>query len=280
MARREFGRAAALGLAGAAVAPGRVRGAASAESFLRIRVLGESSCIPDVGRETACLLINDKHLVDTGWCTVARLRDAGIDPVTLETLIFTHLHHDHYIGLPQVLFYLGMRKRPGPPLRIIGPGEHLARVLGAADAFLQVARFPEIAAPRDLVPLRAGDRFETSDLRFETFAARHVSGRDRAEPALVYRVSPKTGGACAAFTGDTHHHPPIAGFVRGVSLLIHDGSHTQPADAARIAREAGVGRLVLIHYPEARAARMLAEARAIFPNTDLAEAGHTLEVHR
>jgi ribonuclease BN (tRNA processing enzyme) len=60
--------------------------------------------------------------------------------------------------------------------------------------------------------------------------------------------------------------------------LIHDGVHTPPKDAAAIAQQAGVGRLVLIHYPQDRAARILAEAQAVFPNTELAREGHTLEI--
>jgi len=48
--------------------------------------------------------------------------------------------------------------------------------------------------------------------------------------------------------------------------------------AAQIAKQAGVKRLVLIHYGYSRGARILAEAQAVFPSTELAEEGHTLEV--
>jgi len=270
--RREFVCAAAVGVAFAAKA------ATSQEPRLKFTILGDSSCIPDVGRETACFLINGKHLVDTAWCAALRMRQHGFDPLALESIILTHFHHDHYIGLPQLLFYIGLRKRSGPPLNIYGPSENLQRVVEAADAFLQLSRFPELAVNRKLVPLAAGDKFETTDLRFETFAARHTSGKNQLEQALVYKVTDKASGACAVFTGDTHHHPPIAEFARGASLLIHDASHTAPKDAARIAQQAGVKRLVLIHYGHNRADNILAEARAIFPNTELAEEGKTLEV--
>ncbi|MCX6901867.1 MAG: MBL fold metallo-hydrolase [Verrucomicrobia bacterium] len=278
MTRREFARVAALGAAGIGSALA-ARAAASA-SPLKITIIGDSSCIPDVKRETACFLINGKHLVDTGWCAALKMREHGFDPLALESIIITHFHQDHYIGLPQLLFYVGLRKRPGPPLNIVGPSENLQRVVEAADAFLQVPRFPELAVNRKLVPLTAGDKFELADLHFDTFAARHTSGKDRVEQALVYKVTDKASGACAVFTGDTHPHPPIAGFAKGASLLIHDGAHTPPKDAAQIAQQAGVKKLVLIHYNQNRAAKILAEARSVFPNTELAEEGHTLEVSR
>jgi ribonuclease BN (tRNA processing enzyme) len=274
--RRQFTGRAAL----AALAAGSL-GAAAADprpAGMKITILGDSTCIPDVGHDAASFLINGKHLVDTGWYAALKMREYGFDPLALESIIITHCHQDHTIGLPQLLFFAGLKKRPGPPLAIIGPGEYLKQVVDAAVAFLQTPRFPEIAANYRLVPLKAGDRFELSDLRVETMAANHTSGHNRREPALVYKATDKTNGACAVFTGDTHYHPPIAEFARGVPLLIHDGAHTAAKDAASVAREAGVGRLVLIHHTQKSAAKILAAAQAVFPNTDLAKEGLTLEV--
>ncbi len=276
MTRREFARAAALGAAGMVGA--LAARAATPAAPLKITIIGDSACIPDVRHEVACLLINGKHLLDTGWCAALKMREYGFDPLALESILISHFHQDHYIGLPQLLFYAAMRKRTGAPLNIYGPGEHLQRVVEATDAFLQIPRFPEVAVERKLMPLKAGDKFESADLRFETFAAHHLSGKNNFEPALCYKVIDKTSGACAVLTGDTHFHPPIAEFAKGASLLIHDGAHTPAKGAAQIAQQAGVKKLVLIHFSGSRAAKVLAEARAIFPNTELAEEGHTLEV--
>lgn len=278
MTRRTFSRMAAISVVG--VRSALAAQAAAPAAPLKITIIGDSTCIPDVRREVACFLINGKNLVDTGWCAALRMREHGFDPLALESIILTHFHQDHYIGLPQLLFYIGLRKRPGPPLNLVGPSEHLQRVVEATDAFLQIPRFPELAVNRKLVPLAAGGNYETPELRFDTFAANHVSGKNNIEQALVYKVTDKASGACAVFTGDTHHHPPIAKFAKGAALLIHDGSHTAPKEAARIAQQAGVGKLVLIHYSRNRAAKMLVEAKAVFPNTALAEEGTTLEVSR
>ena len=248
---------------------------------MKITFVGESTCIPDVGREMACFLINGKHLVDTGWYAALKMREYGFDPLALESIILTHLHQDHYIGLPQLLFFNGLRKQrreSSPPLNIIGPAEYLERVVKAAVEFLQVYRFPELQVNHKLIPLRPGETAELDDLRLDTTAANHVSGHHRPEMALVYKVTQKSDGACFAFTGDTHYHPPIADFVKGVPLLIHDGAHTSARDAATIARTAGVRRLLLIHYTQAHAERLLTDARAVFPKTDLARAGETIGV--
>lgn len=275
--RRAFVRTGAL--AAAAISAARNAAAAEpAQTGMKVAVIGDSSCVPDIGHEVASFLINGKHLVDTGWCAALGMRRFGFDPLALESIIITHFHHDHYLGLPQLLFYVGLKRRRGPPLRIVGPREHLERIVRLAFQFLQVDRFPELAVDHELVPLTAGDTFELPGLQFETFAARHVSGKNQLEPALVYKVTDRANGARFAFTGDTHFHPPIADFVKNVPLLIYDGAHTPAKDAAGIAQRANVGRLVLIHYSQNRADRILADARSVFPNTELAKEGTTLEI--
>lgn len=64
MTRREFARVAAAGVGSALAA----KAAAAPTAPLKITIIGDSSCIPDLRHEAACFLINGKHLVDTGWC--------------------------------------------------------------------------------------------------------------------------------------------------------------------------------------------------------------------
>ena len=277
MTRRRFARDAAV----AAVGVGMGLNALAAEqktAGMKIAVLGDSPCIPDVGRDAACYLVNGRHLMDTGWCAALRMRQYGFDPLKLESILLTHLHQDHYIGLPQLLFFAGLRKRQGPPLKILGPSDNLKPVVEAALAFLQTPRFPEIMPHYELLPLKAGDKVELSDVRVETFAAQHVSGKNRVEQAFAYKIADKRNGAWAVFSGDTSYHPPIAEFAKGTPLLIHDAAHTSAKDAADIAKRAGAGRLVLTHCSQSAAARLLAQARAVFANTELAKEGETLEV--
>jgi len=248
---------------------------------MRITFIGTSTCIPDKGSEVASFIINQKHLVDTGWCSALRMREYGFDPLGIESIILTHLHQDHYIGLPHLLFFAGLRKRNdrgAKPLRIIGPRNHLEEVVNAAMSFLQIPRFPELKVDYTLVPLAAGDSFDLASLHFTTCAARHVSGKGSPEPALVYKVTDTAAGAAFAFTGDTSFHAPIADFARGLPLLIHDAAHTSAKDAGTIAERAGVGRLMLIHYSQAKADQLLNEARRVFPDSFLAREGETIEV--
>jgi ribonuclease Z len=253
---------------------------------MHVTFLGTSAVVPGGGHDTASLIINGTYLVDTGWYAAVKMKSYGFSPMLLETVLLTHCHHDHYIGLPHILFYLCMRRRERPdrpPLKIVGPAEDIGRVVELARQLLQPGRFPDVDYAPELLPLRPGEAYEDDVLRADTCATRH------AVPGLCYRFTEKASGATFAVTGDTAYHPPITEHVRGVPLLVHEASygpspapaedralHSGAPEAAHIAAQAGAGRLALVHCPEEHQTAALEAARAIFPASFFPEDGQTV----
>ena len=116
-------------------------------------------------------------------------------------------------------------------------------------------------------------------------------GRTVSPPDLV--GAPRRGRTLV-YSGDTRPHRALLEAARGADLLIHEATfggdeaaravetgHSTAAEAARVALEAGVRRLVLTHISPRYtrdAPELLAEARAVFPETAIARDGMIVEV--
>jgi ribonuclease Z len=101
-------------------------------------------------------------------------------------------------------------------------------------------------------------------------------------------------GRSLVYTGDTRPHLAVVEAAHGADLLVHEATfggdeqeraketgHSTAAEAARIAAEAGARRLVLTHISSRYnrdTAELLAEAKAVFPETIIARDGMTLDV--
>jgi len=96
-----------------------------------------------------------------------------------------------------------------------------------------------------------------------------------------------------AFCSDTAYDENIIKYIEGVNLLYHEATfgddleelaeatlHSTASQAARIAQKAGVGKLIIGHYSARYADEeiLLQQARAVFPNTELADEGKCFDV--
>ena len=135
------------------------------------------------------------------------------------------------------------------------------------------------AIPHYRIPeIKAGADFVTDDGRIIPNAVLTTD----ADPSVSY-----------AYASDTAFNPAVAEAVRGVDVLYHEGTygddglakaaergHSTAAQAAEIARLAGVGQLVIGHFSKTYLDEtpLLEQARAIFPNTVLATEGMKIEL--
>ena len=249
--------------------------------------VGTASCTPIDDNDTACFLVNGHVLVDCGWAAaLSMLGRPEYDATRLTHVLLTHCHQDHYMGLASVLFYRRMqRARLGDEseLRIFGPAEDIERVVELARAYLQVDRFSAVQTTPEVIPVTPGDALRVGEFEVRTAPTQHpIQG-------LAYRIRDTQTGAAIGFSGDTAYLPALAEFFRGVDLLIMEGStgltdppadstsgHSSVLQSARIARDAQVGRLALVHIGGGgEREELLAAAREVFAAAMMPVPGET-----
>lgn len=225
-------------------------------------------------------------IVDTGpgsWRTLALRRIRG---EAIGAVFYTHLHSDHIGELGEFNLQTWAAGRPGP-LRVYGPEGVTEVVHGFAEAYAADTRFrvahhgaallpPDRAA---MVPmpilLDGADATRVLDedgVVVTAFAVAH----DPVKPAFGYRFD--YGGRSVVVSGDTAPSPNLVKQAGGADVLVHEAQanavvrimadaareagesriakilgdipsyHTDPADAAREAVDAGVRLLVLTHF--------------------------------
>ena len=140
--------------------------------------------------------------------------------------------------------------------------------------------------PAGLTPAELSQLAQGHDL-----PANAATGR----PALAHAAVsvPAASPRRYAFCSDTLYTPTLAELVRDVDLLYHEATfleelreraaqthHSTARQAAELARAAQVGRLLIGHFSSRykQLATHLAEAQAIFPNTELALEGLVVSI--
>ncbi len=225
-------------------------------------------------------------VVDCGLGVTQALVNAGVALKDLSTIFITHLHSDHYLELGPLLhtaWTAGLRT----PVQIIGPAglAHWWQHFQASMAFdidLRIADEgrPDFSTLVQLHPLQEGVALEEDGLTVRALRNLHPPIEE------TYALRFDHDGRSVVFSGDTAYFPPLAKFARGADLLVHEAmlpeavdyimgatgnvdnrlrvhlerSHTLPAEAGRIATEAGVKALAFHHLiptdnPDVKAAR-------------------------
>jgi ribonuclease BN (tRNA processing enzyme) len=241
---------------------------------VQIQILGSGGWMPTDARETTCIYVRDGDhvlLLDAG----TGVRRLATEPQLLEgvrriTVALTHFHIDHLMGLPFLIDFDVEREIWGGGLALEGiPTVELVHRLFDPPI---VGQSP--GEVHELAPPGAAIGPFTLEARIQP---RHPN------QTLALRVNREL-----ALCTDTAYDEENIAFVRGARVLCHESfhagdttddlGHTASGDAGRLARAAGVERLVLTHVnPYLRDdEELLRFARPVFPDVAVARDGMIL----
>ncbi len=256
-----------------------------AERF-EVVFLGTGSPLPSAERCGAGQVIvagETNVLVDCGWGAARRLVPSGVRPPSIDVALFTHMHTDHMTDVPDFLF---QRWTGGAtvPLRVFGPEGTQEMIDGflmalRRDIGFRLAHHGDKLHPDGIkvevteVPVtREPVRFlNLGGLEFESFEVDHFP----VVPAFGYRA--RFDGRAVVLSGDTSFCETLAAASVGADMLVCEALnapmmtqliamlraggrereaglmsdvpsyHIATSEIAKLARDAGVGEVVLSH---------------------------------
>ena len=233
----------------------------------KVIILGTSNAIPHKDHDNTHLVVVGEEramLVDCSGNPTIRLEQAGLDFNDITDLVVTHFHPDHVSGVPSLLMdmWLMGRKRP---LNIYGLHHTLDR-LEALMGFFDWDKWPDFF-PTAFVRLPASELttvLDCPDFKVISSPVQHLI------PTIGLRVEFKSRKVFA-YSCDTEPCEQVVHLAEGADVLMHESSgatrgHSSAAQAAEIAAQAEVGKLVLIHYPNGayRNSDLVSDARGRF----------------
>jgi ribonuclease BN (tRNA processing enzyme) len=235
---------------------------------------GTPNAEPDRAGSALAVVVNGApYLVDAGPGLVRRANQAyqmgvdGLQPRRLATIFLTHLHTDHTVGLPDLIFTPWVLERE-LPLRVLGPAGTEAMVWHLTEAYqadvrvrlegLEPAnRTGHRVEARDVEP---GLVYEDENVRVLAFQVAHGAWPQ----AFGYRF--ETPDRVIVVSGDTSPTDAVAEHCRGCDILVHEvyaqsgferrdsvwqryhaSSHTSGPELGRLAAAAAPRLLVLTH---------------------------------
>jgi ribonuclease Z len=191
---------------------------------LDVIFLGTSASAPTARRGLSSLLIRrggDRLLFDCGEGTQRQLLRSSVGLVDLEHIFVTHLHADHYLGLPGLLKTFALRGRE-VSLTVYGPPglrelvETLSRIFG------------RLSYRVEFLELRAGQSVDFDGYRVLAFPVEH--GVSAVGYALVEEERPGRFDDAVADALGVPFGPERGRLQRGESVMLADGRTVAPAE--------------------------------------------------
>jgi ribonuclease BN (tRNA processing enzyme) len=163
-----------------------------------------------------CLLLRGPAgalLIDCGASSLIAMKQAGVDPSEIGWVLLTHLHGDHFGGLPFMVLD-GQFSRRTRPLIVAGPAGTRARVEAAMEVLFPGSTRVERRFALEFVELAQRVATAVGPATVTGFPVEHASGA----PSYALRV--EYGGKVIVYSGDTEWTESLVEATQGADLFV------------------------------------------------------------
>ncbi|MFC6838096.1 MBL fold metallo-hydrolase [Halomarina ordinaria] len=225
-----------------------------------ITFAGSGDTVGSGGRLQTCIHVatdESRFLLDCGASSLPALKREGVDPNTVDAIFLTHLHGDHFGGIPFFVLDAQLVSKREAPLLVAGPPGTETRVEAAMDVLFPGLSEVEQAFDVTYREYGAGESVVDEDVEVTPFEVVHPSG------APAYALRAAFDGRVLTYSGDTEWTESLAAAARGADLFVceayfYEKSVPYHLDYATLRSHLGTldcDRVVLTHMSEDMLAR-------------------------
>ena len=220
-----------------------------------VRFLGSGDAFGSGGRFQTCIYVwfdTTHFLIDCGASSLIAMKRFGVDPSLVDTILLTHLHGDHFGGLPFFVLDAQYVSRRRKPLVVAGPPGLGDRINEAMEVLYPGSSRTQRGFTLELVELTGEIATTVGPLVVTPYDVVHPSGA----PSYALRVA--CGGKVVAYSGDTQWSEALIQAAHGADLFVCEcnfleksaGYHLDYRTLMDHRTELGCRRLVLTHMGE------------------------------
>lgn len=194
-------------------------------SSMSVRVLGCGDAFCSGGRLQTCFHVgadDQNMLLDCGPTVLLAMQQQHVDPLDIDQILLSHLHGDHFGGVPFFLMHAQFVAKRDRPLTIVGPEGTEQRVRDALDVLFPDLHDTTWDFPLSFVELVPGLGRIVGGVRVLAQLVDHPSGA----PSLAYRL--EYGDKTLAFSGDTSWTDALVAVADKADLLIAECHSYRP----------------------------------------------------
>ncbi len=219
---------------------------------IQVRFIGSGDAFGSGGRFNTCIMISsleEKFLVDCGASSLVALRRFEVAPESLDMILITHLHGDHFGGLPFMVLDAQLISRRTRPLVLAGPMGLEQRLNAAMEALFPGSSNIERNFELQFKEWNSGEPAQLHDVSVTPHQVSHPCGA----PPFALRMT--CGGKTITYSGDTEWCEGLLEAARGADLFISEAcTYDKPIKnhlSFKILEDQreniGAGRIVITH---------------------------------
>ena len=206
----------------------------------------------DENLTNTCILVQENNdgsgrsiLLDCGFTAAPSFWRVAREPLELDAVWISHLHGDHFLGLPQLFIRYSEHGRTRPLNIYGGPGT--AEAISSSVELAYPGKWSRLGFRIEFVEVESGDGFELTWLRGLAAPVDH--------PVSSRGVKLEAESGSLFYSGDGRVEPDIKNFLEGCDLGIFEAfclekevyGHSNAAQVGEISLLAGIRRVALVH---------------------------------